>query len=302
MDQQRRGEAVHPWVDSFLEHLLAVKGLSENSLRSYAADLNGFLEFWGEDLDSSHQVDEQSILLYLTYLHHKGMSTRSVARQLSALRSFFAFLCQSSLQAHNPAELLEGPKISRSLPEVLSQQEMNRLLDQPDVHTRLGFRDRTILELMYAAGLRVTEACTLKPLDFDAQAGVLKIRGKGSKDRLVPIHPTAQSYLQTYLSAWRPLLSPQQDIIFLNRSGRGLTRQGLWKMIKRYANQACIRRNISPHTIRHSFATHLLEGGADLRSVQLLLGHADISATEIYTHVQGQRLLEVHRRFHPRSG
>ncbi len=302
MDRPHREQEPHPWIDSFLEYILTVKGLSENSLSSYAADLNSFFDFWGRKLDSSQEIDEQTLLLYLTYLHHKGMSTRSVARQLSALRSFFDFLRQSSILSHNPAELLDGPKISRSLPEVLSQQEMSRLLDQPDIHTKLGFRDRTILELMYAAGLRVTETCTLKPLDFDAQAGVLKIRGKGSKDRFVPLHSTAQNYLQTYLYTWRPLFTPQQDIIFLNRSGRGLTRQGLWKMIKRYALQACIRRNISPHTIRHSFATHLLEGGADLRSLQMLLGHADISATEIYTHVQGKRLLEAHRKFHPRAG
>ena len=301
MDSTSEQQRTHPWVEEYLEYLVSVRGLAENSLASYAADIYGFVGYVRDKEGSLHQVDENTVLYYLVFLQQKGMASRSVARQLSSLRSFFDYLTRENRIQANPGRLLEGPKVSRILPEVLSQEEMERLLEQPDTHTRLGMRDRALLELMYATGLRVSETRTLKPLDFDDQTGILKIRGKGSKERLVPVHRTAQDWLETYLERTRPALNPVEDAVFLNRSGTALSRQGLWKMVKRYAQKACIRRTISPHAIRHSFATHLLEGGADLRSVQLLLGHADISATEIYTHVQEGRLREVHSRCHPRS-
>ena len=301
MDEQAEQQSTHPWVEEYLEHLVSVRGLAENSLASYSADIYGFLGFLRDKSASLHQVDENTVLYYLILLQQKGMASRSVARHLSSLRSFFDFLSRENRIAANPSHLLEGPKVSRILPEVLSVEEMERLLEQPDPQTRLGLRDRAILELMYATGLRVSETRGLRPLDFDPQTGILKIRGKGDKERFVPVHHVAQDWLQTYLDQARPALKPVEEALFLNRSGTALSRQGLWKMVKRYAQKACIRRAISPHAIRHSFATHLLEGGADLRSVQLLLGHADISATEIYTHVQESRLREIHSRCHPRS-
>jgi len=301
MDDTSPEQRTHPWVEDYLEYLISVRGLSENSLASYSADIYDFVRYVRDKSGSLSQVDENTVLYYLVLLQRKGMASRSVARHLSSLRSFFDYLSLENRISANPGRLLEGPKISRILPEVLSQEEMERLLEQPDTHTRLGMRDRALLELMYATGLRVSETRGLRPLDLDPQTGILKIRGKGNKERFVPMHRVAQDWLQTYLQETRPSFHPVEEAIFLNRSGTALSRQGLWKMVRRYAQQACIRRAISPHAIRHSFATHLLEGGADLRSVQILLGHADISATEIYTHVQESRLREIHSTCHPRS-
>ncbi len=291
----------HPWIDSYLEFLLVVKGLAESSVQAYAQDLHNFVAFLESKSYPLQDVTDQSIFLYFLALNQQGLSSRSLTRHLSSLRTFFDYACEQYWLDHNPARLLDGPKVVKYLPEVLTIQEIDMLLAQPNGNSKLGFRDRTILEIMYAAGLRVSEVSNLKPLDFDAQAGILRIWGKGSKERFIPIHETAQNFLSNYLTSWRNLFSPVQDKIFLNRSGSGLSRQGIWKMIKRCAKQAGIKRNIYPHTLRHSFATHLLEGGADLRSVQILLGHADISATEIYTHVQSKRLMEIHKKFHPRS-
>lgn len=291
----------HPWVDRYLEHLLVSKGLSENSLAAYSADLQGLLAFLGEKTIPMEQIRPQTLLLYLLHLRRKGLGSRSMARHLSALRGFFVHVVEEGWLAEDPAELLENPKLPRTLPEVLSSEEVGRVLERPDTRTKLGFRDRTMLELLYAAGLRVSELIELRPLDYDPQSGMLRVFGKGSKERIVPLHDLAQRFLMTYMESWRGSFKPREDRIFLNRSGKGLTRQAIWKLIKRYALEAGITREISPHTMRHSFATHLLEGGADLRTVQTLLGHADISATEIYTHLQTSRLLAVHREHHPRS-
>ncbi|MBQ4132179.1 MAG: tyrosine-type recombinase/integrase, partial [Desulfovibrionaceae bacterium] len=205
-------------------------------------------------------------------------------------------VCSSDL-----ARFFQNPKLPLTLPKALSREEMRALLETPCLTDKLGFRDRTIMELLYAAGLRVSELCSLLPLNFDPQAGLLRIFGKGAKERIVPVHSAAAAFLSAYLKEWRPLFSPKEELVFLNRSGKGLSRQGVWKMVRERALQAGIMKEISPHSFRHSFATHLLEGGADLRSVQLLLGHEDIAATEIYTHVQQSRLAEIHKRFHPRS-
>jgi len=292
----------HPWVDAWLEHQLVVKGLSENSLAAYAQDLQHFQEFLDERSHSIEQVTDQTLFLYLMYLRQKGLTSRSMARHLSSMRGFFAHAVAEGWMDASPAELIEAPKLPRKLPDVLNRSEMDALLSRPDMETSLGFRDRAMLELLYAAGLRVTELITLTPLDFDPQSGVLRVFGKGGKERLVPIHDLAQDLLSRYMASIRPAFKPVKEFVFLNRSGKGLTRQGVWKLIKRYALDAGIRKEISPHSLRHSFATHLLEGGADLRTVQMLLGHADIAATEIYTHVQAERLTRVHRSHHPRSG
>jgi integrase/recombinase XerD len=291
----------HPWIDSYLEHLIVVKGLAENSVSSYGRDLREFHQFLLDNGRSLQDTDEHTLFLYLLHLNRKGLANRSLARQLSSLRTFFDYACEQAWIGSNPARLMDSPRTGRLLPDILSVEEVERVLAQPDCSTKLGFRDRTMLELMYAAGLRVSEVCSLRPLDLDPQAGVLKLWGKGGKERFVPLHLAAIEYASVYLESWRPLFSPRQEAMFLNRSGRALSRQGLWKLIRKYGMQAGIRSVISPHTLRHSFATHLLEGGADLRTVQLLLGHADIGTTEIYTHIQSRRLMDVHRRYHPRS-
>jgi integrase/recombinase XerD len=299
LEQSSTGRA---WADKYLEHLLVVKGLSENSLAAYAGDLQSFLSFLSERSGDVDQCDADTLFLYLMHLREQGLTSRSLARRLSALRGFFGYLADEGLMPADPSEFLENPKLPKKLPEVLSQKEVAAILNRPDLTDKLGFRDRTMLEILYAAGLRVSELINLKALDFDPQQGLLKVFGKGSKQRLVPIHFAAQKFLETWLKDWRPGFSPKESAIFLNRSGKGLSRQGVWKMIKRYALEAGVRRAVSPHSFRHSFATHLLEGGADLRTVQILLGHEDIAATEIYTHVQTGRMMRMHRQFHPRSG
>lgn len=294
--------SAHPWVDRYLEHLLLEKGLSENSLDNYARDLASLLGFLEEKHCLLDAVNNGSLFLYLTRLRARGLTSRTLARHISTLRGFFAFLTEEKLLTDDPARLLQNPKLPKSLPEVLTRSEMSRILTRPDLTVKLGARDRAMLELLYASGLRVSELISLRPLDFDAQAGLLRVFGKGSKERLVPVHYEGQRVIAEYLERWRPEFSPVEDKLFLNRSGKGLTRQAVWKSVKRYALEAGIRREISPHTFRHSFATHLLEGGADLRTVQILLGHEDISSTEIYTHVETGRLMRIHEKYHPRAG
>lgn len=295
-------QPTHRWVDRYLEHVLVEKGLSENSLTSYSQDLASLLAFLKEKSFRLEELSDKSLFLYLTYLRAKGLRSRSLARHLSSLRGFFTFAVDEGWYKEDPGQLLENPKLPKKLPDFLTRQEISRILALPDVSTKLGMRDKAMLELLYAAGLRVSELIQMKVLDFDAQVGILKVFGKGAKERLIPIHHTAQDVLNRYLLNTRPTFKPAEDYMFLNRSGKGLTRQGVWKLIKKFAQQAEIKHNVSPHTFRHSFATHLLEGGADLRTVQLLLGHADITATEIYTHVQAGRLKSIHQEHHPRSG
>lgn len=286
------------------DYLLAQRGLSPRTVDSYGQDLENFFLF-REELarggDLSAMPDEQEIFLYLAWLRSRRNTGRTLARRLSALRAFFSFAVEEGVLKTNPTQLLENPKLPQHLPEVLNREEMERLLALPDMRDKSGRRDRCMLELLYAAGLRVSELCELSTADLDLQRGLVRVFGKGAKERLVPLHSLVQDLLDAYLRQWRPAFKPGGNQLFVNRSGRALSRQYIWKMVKKYAMLAGIRRPISPHTFRHSFATHLLEGGADLRAVQLLLGHADISATEIYTHVQAERLRGVHRQFHPRS-
>ena len=286
----------HPWVERYLEHLIVAKGLSEHSIAAYSTDITSFLIFLNSHDARLEGVTDDTLFLYLVHLRSRGLASR-----LSALRGFFAFAADESWLPESPAALIENPKLPRLLPDVLSREQVEKLLAAPDTDTPLGFRDRTMLELLYAAGLRVSELVGLRLGDYDAQAGLLRVFGKGAKERLSPIHALAREFLATYLQTVRGAFHPREQFVFLNRSGKGLTRQAVWKGIKRHALAAGIPDTISPHSLRHSFATHLLEGGADLRTVQILLGHADISATEIYTHVQAARLVAVHRAHHPRS-
>lgn len=305
LEQYELKKHLRPWLDA----LLAQRGLSPATVVAYQQDMEAFFSFRaelaGEDAaffaSGADALDNGDMLLFLSWLRSQGNSTRTLARRLSALRSFFDYAQSEGGLATNPTEFLENPKLPLHLPEVLSKDEMMMILGSPDIKTRGGFRDRCILELLYAAGLRVSELCNLTVENLDLQRGLVRAYGKGSKDRLVPLHNLMQDMLTQYLQKWRSEFQPKCHKLFLNRSGNGLTRQYIWKLVKKYALNCGIRKTISPHTFRHSFATHLLEGGADLRSVQLLLGHADISATEIYTHVRESRLRALHQKFHPRN-
>jgi len=294
--------AAHPVADHYLEHLLTEKGLSENTLLAYASDLSDFFSFLADRCFPLEDVTEETLLQYIKATQQQGNSgRRTLARRLSALRGLFAFACDQKCFMENPSRFLENPKFLRTLPEVLTKAEMTAVLAAPNLSEKLGFRDRTMMELLYASGLRASEVISIKPLDFDPATNRIRVFGKGAKERIVPVHAEAAALLNDYITQWRALFSPKCNLLFLNRSGKGLSRVALWNIVRRYALQAGIVRPISPHTFRHSFATHLLDGGADLRVVQTLLGHADISATEIYTHIQAGRLMEIHRAHHPRS-
>lgn len=290
----------NPWYDT----LLARRGLALKTVEAYGQDLDNFFLFLKEAQISGAQclnLDEEILFLYMAWQRARGNSATTLARRLSALRSFFDFALKENVLKQNPATLLDSPKLPFHLPTVISREEMERLLGLPEMDSRGGVRDRNILELLYAAGLRVSELCQLELDDLDLQRGVVRIMGKGSRERLVPVHALMQRLLAEYLESWRPLFKPRARNVFLNRSGRPLTRQYIWKMVKKYAALAGLPVGMSPHSFRHSFATHLLEGGADLRTVQMLLGHASIDATEIYTHVQAQWLGRIHHQFHPRN-
>ncbi len=289
--------AVRAWLDD----LVAVRGLSRNTELAYAQDMSALRDFLEETATPLAAVTEETLLLFAGSRREKGDCSRTLARRLSSLRRFFVWCMEHDELNTNPTDRMDGPKLPLHLPVVLSRRETLRLLEAPDRRTTLGRRDAAMLEILYAAGLRVSELTGLRPGDLDLQRGVLKVFGKGGKERYVPLHEAAIRHLRTYLRDVRPSFKPTEDFVFLNRSGKKLTRQGVWKLIKRYALSADVRKTISPHTFRHSFATHLLEGGADLRSVQLLLGHADMAATELYTHVQADRLRRIHNAFHPRS-
>lgn len=301
MEALALSDLVAPWR----QLLLAQNGLSRQTEISYAQDIKSFMKFW-EEVSSfgpnpRQWPNEEDIFLYLASLRNRGLTPRTQARRLCALRSFFDFAVEEGALKQNPTEQLGSPKLPLHLPEVLSREEMERLLARPIMEDRGGFRDRCMLELLYASGLRVSELCDLSVEDLDLQQGLLRVFGKGSKERIVPLHSLAQKLLAEYLQKIRPRFRPACRKLFLNRSGMGLTRQYIWQVVKKYAEAAGIRRAISPHTFRHSFATHLLEGGADLRTVQILLGHADVAATEIYTHVEAMRLKQIHHKFHPRN-
>ena len=294
--------------EDWLGEILSVKGLSPMTVSSYRQDIASLASFLeaglGADLSAREalaKLDDEQILLFIVWLRTRGDGKRTLSRRLSCLRGFLRWCEELGYLRSNPAELLDGPKLPRLLPNVLTQDEVLRLLDAPDMGTRLGRRDRAMLELMYASGMRVSEVVSLRPLDLDFQTNMVRIFGKGRKERIVPLHDRAAAIIEDYIRNTRPDFSPRASQVFLNRSGLGLTRQAVWKLIKRYAAEAGIERSISPHTMRHTFATHLLEGGADLRTVQILLGHSDLAATELYTHVRSDILRDVYRHCHPRN-
>jgi len=291
-------------LDQFLHYILVEKGLSKNTIDAYSHGLNRFLDYLREKgIQEMPKVSKLDIRAFLLGLKRQGLSTKSVVRNLAAIRSFFRFLIQEGILDANPIEEIESPKIERKLPEILTLKEVEQLLGQPNSQTPLGIRDRAMLEALYATGMRVSELTKLPVQQVNLEGGYVLVFGKGSKERIVPLGSEAMKWIALYLNSARERLAKGKESpsLFINRSGRGMSRQQFWKNIKAYGRRAGIRKRITPHLLRHSFASHLLEGGADLRSVQLMLGHADISTTQIYTHVTGERLKKIHQRYHPRG-
>ena len=297
-------ENLERWIDQFLHHAAVEKGLSPNTLEAYARDLRGYgLLLRGKGIVEVEKISPEEPLNYLKNLRARGISVRSRARTLSTLRGFHKYLLQERAAKENPVRRLRSPRVVPRLPSVLTMKEMEDLLGQPDPSQPLGIRDRAMLELLYAAGLRVSELVRLSVNDVNLEVGYVRTRGKGSKERIVPLGSAACRALKEYLEGPR-LLHPlriSSPTLFVGRRGRGITRQGFWKILKRYARKARIQKRITPHTMRHSFATHLLERGADLRSVQSMLGHVDIATTQIYTHVSREHLKRLHQKHHPRG-
>lgn len=290
-------------MERFLDALWMECGLSRNTLSAYRQDLlalAAWLAGQGRGLLDADRVDLQR---YLAHRHATGAKARSAARGLSSLRRFYRHQLREGRLQEDPTALIEAPKLGRPLPGTLSEEEVERLLRAPEVATPLGLRDRAMLELLYATGLRVTELVELRAGQLGLAQGVVRVLGKGSKERLVPLGEEALQWLQRYMEEARPALvaGTGDDRLFLSRRGEGMTRQAFWYRIRAHARQAGIQRHLSPHTLRHAFATHLLNHGADLRVVQMLLGHSDLSTTQIYTHVARERLQQLHARHHPRG-
>jgi integrase/recombinase XerD len=291
-------------VNEFLTFLQVEKGLSKNTLDSYGRDLKKYIEFLkSQKIPSFSETNRTIIISYFLQLQKKGHASSTISRNLASIRSFYQFLVRERYLDKDPTINLESPKLEKRLPKVLSIKEVDLLLEQPDIKKPLGLRDKAMLELLYATGIRVTELITLDITDVELDMGYIKCLGKGSKERIVPIGSEAVKFLEQYILTERKKLIKKREekALFVNHHGYRLTRQGFWKIIKRYAKRAKINKQITPHTLRHSFATHLLENGADLRSVQELLGHADISTTQIYTHITKKRLREVYSKTHPRA-
>ena len=288
-------------VDQFINHLRVEKGLADNTIQSYSRDLIRFLRFLEGKKISPIGVTRAHIAEYIGSLNNV-LSARSIARNLSSVKMFFKFLISEGKIKESPARLFESIKLPVRLPEILSSDEVDLLLSQPLPSTNIGLRDKAMLELLYATGLRVSELIGLRPIDINLEAGYVRTIGKGSKERMIPIGEKAINALKSYIMDGRPSLLKRRgsSYLFLNSRGAPISRQGFWKIIKRYGIMAGIKKNITPHKLRHSFASHLLEGGADLRSVQVMLGHTDISTTQIYTHVNRERLKQVHEKYHPR--
>ena len=291
-------------ADRFVNYLLVEKGLTRTTIESYSSDLNRYIEFLHRrSLDAIGDADTSDLLRYLISLRHDGLGARSRARHLVTIRSFYRFLNQEGILNEDPARLVDLPKAGLKLPEVLSVGDVQSLLDAPNPEDPIGARNAAMLELLYAAGLRVTELVQVKLPDIHLDAGFVRVLGKGSKERVVPIGTIAIRKIDHYLSTGRPRLlkGGASPFLFVGRTKKPMTRQGFWKLLKKYASAAGIHKNVTPHTLRHSFASHLLEGGADLRAVQAMLGHSDISTTQIYTHVARDRIRSAHQKFHPRD-
>ena len=292
------------FVDQYINYLVFEKGLSEKTIESYSSDLSKHLDFLKQKgVKDITQADTPLILKHLIALRESGLGSKSCARHLITLRGFYRFLVQDKILEFDPAKLIDLPKSGLKLPDVLSVSEVNLLLNIPDINKPLGKRNSAMLELLYAAGLRVSELVNLKFLDVNLEACFVRVLGKGSKERIVPFGLYAKNKIDDYINNSRPLLLKNRisKYLFVARAGKPMTRQGFWKLLKQYVKQAGIKKKVTPHSLRHSFASHLLEGGADLRTVQVMLGHVDISSTQIYTHVARDHLRQIHEKYHPRG-
>lgn len=289
-------------IEAFLESMWLEKGISENTLSSYRTDIKLFGRWLNQKNQQLLDAEREDVLAYLGSRMESGISARSTARTLSCLRGLYRFLIRENFIHCDPTNNIDNPKPAKPLPSSLSEDDVTKLMEAPDLSTPIGQRDAAMLELLYACGLRVSELVSLEVSQVNLRQGVVRVFGKGSKERVVPMGEQAQTKLTGYLSHWRPLLINSPSVaLFPGRGGKCMTRQTFWHRIKQYAVTASISEPLSPHTLRHAFATHLLNHGADLRVVQLLLGHSDLSTTQIYTHVAKQRLQELHKEHHPRA-
>lgn len=290
-------------IDGFLSHIALERGLSPHTVEAYAGDLADFTCYLDTRSRALEQVATADVVGFMGYLAHKGLSVTSRARKLTAVRSFFRFLVGEGIVGEDPCVAVEVPPRPRRLPRTLTPDEVERLLAAPDASTPLGLRDKALMELLYSCGLRVSEAVGLGSVDLDLGEGMVRVRGKGDKERMVPVGRRAIGLLTRYLDEARPRILPRPGStrVFLNGRGRSLSRVGCFKLVKRYALVAGITRKVSPHTLRHSFASHMLESGADIRIVQELLGHASVSTTEIYGHLTRDKVFADYRRYHPRA-
>jgi integrase/recombinase XerD len=289
-------------IDTYLDHLKVERGLAAQTIEAYAHDLNLLTEYLEQRDTALEDLDAAEVAGFLLSLSERPLSARSQARCLSSLRGFFKYLVSERHLRRDPCELVDGPRLAQRLPGVLTPEEVQRLLDAPELERPHGLRDRAMLQTMYAAGLRVSELVSLALGDLNLEAGFLAAFGKGRKRRIVPIGEVARDTIQEYLTHVRPRWAKHGDpYVFVTARGTRMTRQSFWQIVKRYGRAVGITKALSPHKLRHSFATHLLIGGADLRSVQNMLGHADISTTQVYTHVTGQHLRRMHERYHPRG-
>lgn len=289
----------------FMEYLTVELGLATNTRQAYSRDLSLFVDWLGfKSADSLINVERQQVTDYLTWLKEKGLAAATIARKLAAVKSFYRFMTAEGCMDVNPAEVVEAGTKGIRLPRVLSEDEVLRLLNQPDITTAEGLRDRTMLEVLYATGMRVSELINLTLDRVNLNMKYIIAFGKGSKERIIPLGSVAAGFLQKYLDEVRPKLVHEDrasDIVFFAQGGHALTRQRFWQIIRAYGKEARIKKTLTPHILRHSFATHLLDNGADLRSVQELLGHSDISTTQIYTHLTNKRLRDIYAKAHPRA-
>ena len=290
-------------IDDFVHYLTVERGLAKNSLLAYGRDLVKFSRYLKAKGRNPRQVRQGEINEFARRLSAEGLAPKSIARALNAVRMFYRYLVMEKIVAEDPTAQVRGPRTTKSLPRYLTLEEVDQLLSAADVSTPLGVRDAAMVELLYATGLRVSEMVSLRVRDLSLEAGYLRCVGKGSKERLVPLGRAAADRLRAYLDGARPRLlkGTARPSLFLNNRGGPMSRQGFWKILKKHGRAVGLRGKLSPHVLRHSFATHLLERGADLRSVQMMLGHADISTTQIYTHINRERLRAIYRDFHPRA-
>ncbi len=291
-------------INQFLDYLTIERGLSSNTIASYRRDLAKFSEYAASrKINDAAGITKHDVSKYLYFLKDKSLAPGTISRNLVAIKMFYKFLVTERMVKQNPAGLLESPKLSKNLPDVLDMSEVDTMLKGPNLRSPSGMRDKAALELMYATGMRVSELSELEQEGLNMEVGFVRCTGKGGKERIIPVGREAKDALIRYIEKARPKFTKQKgdNHLFLSKLGRKISRQSFWKMLKKYALKAGINKNITPHTLRHSFATHLLEKGADLRSVQEMLGHADISTTQVYTHINKSRLKGIHHKYHPRG-